>query len=428
MNILLTGATGFIGNHLLRFLLQQGYSVTACCRNPQRLLQTDNLKTLAIDFAAATHVESWLPHLNGIDAVINCVGIIAETKNQTFNQLHTLAPVALFQAAVQVGVKKIIQISALGADEKAQSLYHLSKRAADDFLRALPVDWFVLQPSLVYGDGAQSSALLHALAALPVHLLPDGGKQLLQPIDIHDVIAATCRCLDPATESQQTVALVGEHPISYADLLKNLRRRLGKSPCYAVSLPRDFVLAAANFGKYLGEPILSKDNVAMLSRGNTADSNAITQLLQRSPANLHQHWFEKTASQAERWHAQLYFLKPLCWLVIVLVWIWSGITALFFYPHELSYQLLAATGVSGIAAPIALYGLAAMDIGLGLATLWRYQLSRLLLWQIGIVLGYSLMVAVTLPEFLIHPFGALLKNIPFLLMLLIYRQLEGEKP
>jgi hypothetical protein len=75
-----------------------------------------------------------------------------------------------------------------------------------------------------------------------------------------------------------------------------------------------------------------------------------------------------------------------------------------------------------------LYGLAVLDIGLGVATLCRYHLQRLLLWQMAIVLSYSLIIAIALPEFLVHPFGALLKNLPFLVCLLIYKQLAGERP
>lgn len=428
MNILLTGATGFIGNHLLRVLLQQGHTVTVCCRHPERLLiRRDTIKPLAVDFASFNTSEQWLPHLNGIDVVINCVGIISETHNQTFEQLHSNAPIALFKAAELAGVKKVVQISALGADMNAESLYHLSKKAADEVLRSLSLDWFILQPSIVYGDGAQSSALLQALAALPVQVLPEGGTQLLQPIYIDDVVMAVCRCLEPDTPSQQTVALVGLEPISYADLLQGLRRRTAKPPARTFSLPYRYLLAIAGLGNYLGEPILSTDNITMLSRGNTANTNAITQLLQRPPVSINQQLFEKPATQAERWHAQLYFLKPVLGFAIALVWLWSGITSLFFYPHELSYQLLAATGVTGNAAPMALYGLAVMDIGLGVATLWRYHLQRLLLWQIAIVLIYTVIVSFTLPEFLVHPFGALLKNIPFLLILFIYRQLTGER-
>jgi hypothetical protein len=106
-------------------------------------------------------------------------------------------------------------------------------------------------------------------------------------------------------------------------------------------------------------------------------------------------------------------------LLIALVWLWSGITSLFFYPHQASYQLLAETGVTGIAAPFALYGLALMDIGLGLATLARYRLQALLNLQMVIVLVYTLVISVALPEFWLHPFGPILKNLPFLMVLWI---------
>lgn len=429
MKILLTGATGLIGDAVLRKLLEQGHHITTCSRKPEKLLiESENIKPLRLDFAAADHMEKWLPHLDGIDAVINCVGIIAESKDGTFAQLHTQALVALFNACEQAGIKKIIQISALGADDQAQSAYHLSKKAADDALRQLPLDWFILQPSLVYGARAQSSALLHALAALPVQVLPDGGLQQLQPIHVDDVAAAVCRCLEPSTPARKTLALVGPTPITYADLLQKLRQRLGKPPTRTVELSQRYLLILAGLGRYLGEPILSKDSIAMLSRGNTADVDDVTELLGRPPLSMAKQLFEKPASQAERWSAQLYFIKPLLRFTIAFVWLWSGITSLFFYPHELSYQLLAATGISGNAAPMMLYGLALMDIALGLATLSLYRPAMLMSCQIGIVLVYTLVVSFALPEFWLHPFGPLLKNIPFLLCIWIYRQLAGEKP
>jgi hypothetical protein len=135
--------------------------------------------------------------------------------------------------------------------------------------------------------------------------------------------------------------------------------------------------------------------------------------------------FDKPATPQERWHAGLYFFKPLlCW-VIAIVWLWSGITSLWFYPHHLSYQLLAETGIAGVVAPLMLYGLAAMDIAMGIVTLARYRPVSVMLWQFCIVLGYSLVLALKLPEFLFHPFGPLLKNLPFLACLLLYRQLQG---
>jgi len=130
MNILLTGATGFIGSAVLHELLRQGHQVTACCRHPERLLiDHPNLTRLKLDFAQAGMIDSWLPHLRAIDAIVNCVGIIAENNNQSFAQLHSQAPIALFQAGACAGVKKIVQVSALGADAGAESNYHLSKKS-----------------------------------------------------------------------------------------------------------------------------------------------------------------------------------------------------------------------------------------------------------------------------------------------------------
>ena len=146
MNILLTGSTGFIGSHILGELIRLDYHVTACVREPAS--PSLNVRYEVIDFVRATDVKDWLPLLDNIDVVINSVGIISESKSQTFSALHTRAPVALFRAAEVAGVRQIIQISALGADEQAQSHYHLSKREADEALQSLSLSWYILRPSL----------------------------------------------------------------------------------------------------------------------------------------------------------------------------------------------------------------------------------------------------------------------------------------
>ncbi|WGZ94977.1 MAG: NAD-dependent epimerase/dehydratase family protein [Candidatus Thiothrix putei] len=86
MNILLTGASGFIGGHLLPALRAAGHQVTPVARR------------YGFNFNQMQAISDWLPHLHGVDAVINSVGIIAETRGQTFAVLHHRAPAALFQA------------------------------------------------------------------------------------------------------------------------------------------------------------------------------------------------------------------------------------------------------------------------------------------------------------------------------------------
>ncbi|WP_031432997.1 NAD(P)H-binding protein [Methylomarinum vadi] len=427
MNILLTGASGFIGRHILAELERGGHRVIACCRHPDRLyFKSENTTALMLDFTDLTEVYAWLPHLTDIDVVINCVGIIGETQTQRFAAVHRQAPIALFRAASQAGVKKVIQLSALCADATAVTPYHLSKKTADDALRKLEIDWYILQPSLVYGHGAHSMPFLQALSALPLLLTIDGGRQSLQPVHIDDVVAAVARCLQPSAPVRQTLALVGPEAINYIDLLKKLRRRLGKTSAPTVSLPENLARPVAWLGKLLGEQVLNPDNIKMLQAGNSASSAPLTQWLGRPPLSLSRQLL-RPADQAERWHAGLYFLRPLLRLSIAMVWLWSGLVSLFFYPHELSYDLLAGTGISGIAAPLALYGLALMDIALGLATLMLSRPRRLLLLQFGIVLLYTLTVGISLPEFWLHPFGPIVKNIPLLIALLVSIQLEGEQ-
>lgn len=429
MNILLTGASGFIGRHILPALEQQNHKVTACCRDPDKLFfKSAGTRIVPLDYLAMTDESAWLPYLQDIDAVINCVGIIAESPGQTFQRLHERAPVALFRAADQAGVKKIIQISALGADASAQSAYHLSKKAADDALRSLDLDWYVLQPSIVYGDGAQSMALFQALAALPVQPVIDGGRQLLQPVHVGDVADTVSQCLKPEASARLTLALVGPEAIGFGRLLEQLRRRLGKKPAPTISLPGKLAQHSVFIGRWLGEPVCNADNIAMLQRGNTADAGPVESFLGRPTHSLEQQLLLKPASQAERWHAGLYFLRPLLRLSIAFLWLWSGIVSIFFYPPEESYRFLAATGMTGIAAPIMLYGLALLDIALGLATLAAYRLRRLILMQFTLVLIYTLIVSIGLPEFWLHPFGPVLKNIPLLITLLVYLHLEGERP
>ncbi|MBU2713442.1 SDR family NAD(P)-dependent oxidoreductase, partial [Zooshikella harenae] len=109
MNILITGAAGFIGSAIVELLLQEGHSVKACARNPHNLPRHPNLKAASIDFSAHLTAEDWLQQIH---AVINCAGILTERYFGEFSQLHFQSPKALAEACVQQGIKKFIQLSA----------------------------------------------------------------------------------------------------------------------------------------------------------------------------------------------------------------------------------------------------------------------------------------------------------------------------
>lgn len=283
MNILLTGASGFIASHLQHALQQNEHNITAC-RHRKHIKQQASIRTITVDFMRMHQAKDWSPYLKDIDLVINSVGIITESKRHTFEQLHYQAPVSLFQACEQMGVKRVIQISALGADESAIFPYHLSKLAADNVLRNSTLDWFVLRPSLVYGKGGESFALFQTLSNLPVIPLIDDGQQMIQPVHISDLVATVLRCLESDVPSQQTIDVIGEQAISYKGWMIGLRTKQSKP--YFLALPLSLMMKLSQIGRRVGLPLFTPDNLRMLQQNSIASSEKLAVLLGRKPLGL----------------------------------------------------------------------------------------------------------------------------------------------
>ena len=112
--------------------------------------------------------------------------------------------------------------------------------------------------------------------------------------------------------------------------------------------------------------------------------------------------------------------------VLATVWIVTGILSLGVFPQQQSLAMLSAVGLDGTPALVALYGSASMDILFGLLTL---RAPSLWLWrtQVLVIVIYSAIIAVCLPDYYLHPFGPILKNLPILLLLWLLHQREREK-
>ena len=416
MHILITGASGFIGSHLTRALLDQGHRVTGAVRHPDSFRQRyPGAQAVSVDFTQAIHADDWLPLLQDVDAVVNAVGIIRKSGRQTFKALHEQAPIALFQACEIAGVSRVVQISALGADRSAQSQYHLTKRAADDFLAGSHLSWTILRPSIVYGPGARSMAFFKALAALPLTPLVNRGEQEIQPIHVADLTRAVLQCLTTEGPVGVRIDLVGPEAISFQELMKQLRAWLGLGPLRPLTIPYTLSLAAAKLGGFLGSTPLSPETIGMLQRGNTAHVHGFIRCFGFTPLSLPTALRAEPARQAEQWHAGLFFLPPLLRFSLALTWILAGILSAFVYPLAESYEMLAQVGINGWAAPVALYGASALDLLLGLATLSKRWVRLALYGQLLVMLFYSLIISLFLPHWWTHPFGPMVKNLPMAL-------------
>lgn len=420
MVILLTGATGFIGRHLLAALTAAGHEVVCAVRRPSG---QHGRRDVAADFTRDFSAADWLPRLQGIDAVINAVGIIREQGAQTFDAIHARAPCALFEACAAAGVRLVLQVSALGADAAAVSRYHLSKKRADDFLAALPLHSVILQPSVVFGADGSSARLFTTLASLPLIGLPGGGTQQLQPVHIDDLVAAVLAQLERPLPSGTRLPVVGPHAMSLRAYLAGLRTALGMRGGIFFPVPMFLVRLGARLGGMLPGSLLDPETLAMLERGNTGDAGPLTRALGHAPRKV-DAFIAPTERAALKTQAQLNWLLPLLRLSIALVWIVTGFVSLGLYPVADSYALLARVGIHGALAPLMLYGAALLDIAFGIATLLLKRRYWLWLLQAAVILFYTAVISWRLPEFWLHPYGPLLKNLPMLAAICLLFELE----
>ncbi|MGE5650793.1 MAG: SDR family oxidoreductase [Bacillota bacterium] len=412
MKILVCGAKGFIGRHLCAALAAAGHEVV---RGVRGATAPDEV---AIDYARDLRPDAWLPRLKGIDAVVNAVGILGESGDARFEAIHCDAPAALFQACAQAGVARVLQISALGGMEgRASTPYMRTKREADALLMASPLDWTILRPSLVVGVDGESSRLFRTLASLPLIGLPGAGGQLLQPVHIDDLCQAAVHILASDRYARRIVDAVGPRPMTYRAMLAAYREAMKLRASVWLPIPLGVVRLAARWAAKLPQRVLTPDTLRMLDEGNVGDPEPLREILGRPPLEP-ARWFAAIPAEQLRWQAIAGWMLPLFRATLAVVWIVTGLLSLGLYPVADSLAMLGRVGLHGTAAQVALYGAALLDCAFGIATL---AIPRRALWrlQIALILGYTAVITLFLPQYWLHPFGPVLKNLPILALLAV---------
>lgn len=412
MNILVCGANGFIGRALCARLEAGGHRVVRGVHAGRRAAGPGEI---AIDYAHDVRPEHWCARLDGIDAVVNAVGMLTGRRGVTLDAVHRAAPCALFDACCGVGVRRIVQISALGV-ERGDTAYFASKLAADAYLQKLPIDFRIVRPALVYGATGASARYFRMLASLPVHVLPAGGRQLLRPVHVDDLAELVARLIERPAAGDRIVDVVGADEVEYREMLAIYRRAMGFPPAMRVSVPGTLCGAAAALSGRMPGAMLTRDTWAMLRAGNTGELAASSAALGRPPRGLRA--FIGAQAVALRHEALAAWRRPLLTGSLAIVWIWTAIASAFIHPLRDSLALLAHVHLTGISALAALYAACALDFVFGVATVVAPS-RRLWAAQIVLIVAYSAVIAVAMPGLLAEPFGPVLKNVPILAVLLI---------
>jgi uncharacterized protein YbjT (DUF2867 family) len=407
--VLVVGGGGFIGGYLVAALHRHGWRVLRAVRPKGRPLAADERPC---DLMAMQRPEDWVPLLDGVDAVVNAAGILREEAGQTFDAVHVAAPLALAQACVDRGVKRFVQVSALGLPEDGPFI--ASKHRFDEQLATLAVSSVVLRPSVVYSVSGSygGTSLLRALAGFPgAQWLPGDGRWRVQPVAAEDVGELVARAADHAATGIYEVG--GPAAMSLRDYQERWRRWLRVPGERVVAVPEACVSLAVSVMEAVGRGPVGRTMWRMLQRGNTTAPDAADRL--QATFGLRPRVLEQALAQApsqvqDRWQAQLYFLAPALRWAVVALWLlsaWAG----FITPAADILRLSAGTPLLAW-DPVVLAragGVADLLLGLWLASGWRPRaaIGAMLL----MLVVYTLVLGGMVPALWWDPLGGMAKNL-----------------
>lgn len=420
MLILVTGATGLIGTAIVARLLAQGHRVRAVARSAPRLTHPA-LDWVRLDLRAARKPQDWRAHLSGVDAVINCAGTLQQGPRDDVDAVHAEAAAALFLACEAAGVRRVVHFSAIGVNRETPSAFSRTKLAGEAALTARALDWVILRPSVVLGRPVYgASALMRGLAALPVlPVMP--GTAPIQPVRLEDVVETAIFFSTPDAPARMALDLAGPERLSFEDVVDRYRVWLGHKPAQRVSMPAILARLVYGLGDLAGRlgwrPPIRTTARLEIARGGTGDPEPWQRLTGIAPRTLASALMEEPASVQERWFAQLYLLKPVLFVALMLFWIGSGIASLG-PGFQTGLAMMAQAGVTDLAAPVVIAGgLADLIIGCAIAV---RRTTRTALWAgIGVSLAYAVAGTALLPSLWADPMAPLLKIAPVVALMLV---------
>ena len=275
MRVAITGATGYVGQGIVRKLLRRDHELRALVRQPE---YAGPLGDIGVQLVAGTIADSAALRslVEGVDAVVHLVGIIVEKGQQSFQSVHVAGTEAVVRSARQAGVPLMLHMSALGARGDGEATaYHRTKWQAEEVIRTSGQAHAIFRPSLIAGPGNPPlKMMLDMIRLSPIVPVIGDGRYELQPIWLGDVAEAFALALERA-DLRGTFDLGGGERLSYHQMLDQLESALGVHR-RRIRVPVGVARFAAAAGAALPNlaPITS-DQLQMLLEGSTTADNVI---------------------------------------------------------------------------------------------------------------------------------------------------------
>lgn len=272
------GGSGFLGRHVVRALARDGWRVRVAVRRPDlagHLQPLGGVGQIVVTQANMRFPESVRQAATGSDAVVNLVGILAESGKQTFSALQADGPRIAAEAAKAAGASRFVQMSAIGADRASKAIYGQTKAAGEGAALASYPDAVILRPSIVFGPEDQFFNKFAAMARYaPALPLIGGGRTKFQPVFVGDVAQVVARAVrGEVAGGAAAYELGGPEVMSFEQILRFVLAETGRGRPL-VRLPFGVAKLQAKLLQLLPNAPLTVDQVTMLETDNVVSSDA----------------------------------------------------------------------------------------------------------------------------------------------------------
>lgn len=284
MRVGVLGATGFLGPHVLRTLTAAGHQAVGLSRRGTPAQPVANVTYRACD-GLCPDPEA----LEGLDAVINLVGIKMANRKQSFEQAHVTVVLELAKAMKNAGVGRLVHISVAGLRPEKGDEYLNTKVRGEAAIKQTEGDgvrWTIVRPGVVYGEGDDVIRNLGAsIRHLPIFPAVDGGDSSLQLVDVLDVAEGVVAALGEKHVGK-TIDIIGPKVVTLRELISCVAEAL-ELCTVAIPVPASVLKPVAGvLESFMTDPPVTRTQLALLSRGVVGDVDQTRALLEREPSPL----------------------------------------------------------------------------------------------------------------------------------------------
>jgi uncharacterized protein YbjT (DUF2867 family) len=426
--ILVLGGSGLIGRFVTDDLRIRGFDVVGVARKFSAGQRTNaaDLEMPILPMASVALARLFRDHK--IDVVVNCLGVLQDGPGRDTTAVHRDFTARLVQAIGDCGRPlRLIHISIPGEATADRTAFSATKREAERLIAASGITYAILRPGFVVAPAAYGgSALVRALAALPIDLPADEAATPFQPVAVEDV-AATVAWLASREINDEAVKAVAwdlmqPQKISLSGVIDQFRFAFGTAAMRRVRLPSFMIDLGAMLGDLVNRlgwtPPMRGTAIAELRRGVTGDPHPWMTATGIVPKTIAQMIGQRPATIQDKWFARLFLVKALMIASLVAFWMVSGFIALFVSYHAAADILSSHDFPAPLVAPITI-GTSLVDIGIGVLIAFRRTSAIGLIAGIVASLGYMAGSAILTPDLWIEPLGALVKTGPAIVLMLV---------